>query len=73
MPAKKKCAKGKRPSKAKSGLCVKKRKANPALNKYRRAAQAEGFLVKGSSFKALPKKGSAAYKRIKARYEASKL
>jgi hypothetical protein len=73
MPPKK-CTRGKRlskvePAKGKARKCVKKRKTNPALIKWRKAAQAEGFMVKGE-FKVLPKKGTPEYKRINARYEA---
>lgn len=46
-----------------------RRKANPHLKAWVKAAQAEGFMKKGD-FKPLPKKGSPAYKRIRARYEA---
>jgi len=76
MPAKKPCPKGKRlskdPSKRKKRVCVKKRKVNPALNRWRKAAQAEGFMKAGEGFKPLPKKGTAGYKAIKARAERMK-
>lgn len=65
MPAK--CAKGKRPSKSDKSKCVKKRKSNPALKKWVKAAKAEGYMVKGAGFKPLPKKGTAGYKAIVAR------
>jgi len=74
MPAAKKCAAGKRPSKqaGKKSTCVKKRKASPAFAKWRRAVLAEGYLKPGAAFKPLPKKGTAGYKAIRARYEAAK-
>ena len=45
-----------------------KRKTNTALKNWLKAARAEGFMKKGAGFKPLPKKGSAAYKKIRARY-----
>jgi hypothetical protein len=37
------------------------------MTSFRKAAQAEGYMVKGGAFKPLPKKGTAAYKKIKTR------
>ena len=42
---------------------------SPALSAWRAAAKAEGYLQKGAGFQKLPKKGTAAYERIRARYE----
>jgi len=67
---------GKRLSKApaakRKGVCVKKRKLNPAMSKWMRAAKAEGYMVKGAAFKPLPKKGSAGYLAIMRRVNNSK-
>ena len=41
------------------------------LNKWRKAAQQEGYMQKGN-FKKLPKKGSDAYKRIQRRVNKDK-
>ena len=45
------------------------RKAPASLNKFRRAAQAEGYMKKGGGFRPLPKRGSAPYRAIKKRME----
>lgn len=47
-----------------------KKKGNTALAKWRAAAKAEGYMVKGA-YKPLPKKGTAAYKRILKRYNGT--
>jgi len=44
-------------------------RVNPALKKWVAAAKAEGYLQKGS-FRKMPKKGTAAYNSIRARYES---
>ena len=45
-----------------------KRKANPALKAWIKAARSEGYMKKGTNFKPLPKKGTAAYMKIRAKY-----
>lgn len=57
--------------KNKNGAIVSRKAAaaarsNPALSRWIRAAKAEGYLVEGE-FKPLPKKGTPAHKKIKAR------
>lgn len=46
-----------------------KRKANPALAKWRLAAKKAGYLRAGEGFKPLPKKNSSGYKRIMSIYK----
>jgi len=38
------------------------------LQAWRASAREEGYLKKGAAFKPLPKKGTKAYRKIKARY-----
>ena len=45
------------------------RKANSSLKAWIKASKAEGYMKKGVGFKPLPKKGTAAYKKIRTRYE----
>ena len=45
-----------------------KRKANPALKNWVRAAKSKGYMKSGKDFKPLPKKGTSAYKAIRAVY-----
>ena len=42
----------------------KSRPVHPRMRAFMEAAKAEGFMKKGEKFKPLPKKGTAAYKRI---------
>jgi len=61
--------------KNKQGVLVSAKKSHQAktggLALWTKAAQAEGYLVKGN-FRKLPAKGTAAYERIKARYNMLK-
>lgn len=46
------------------------RRASPALKAWLASCRELGYLQKGEGFKPLPKKGSAAYKEIRALYES---
>jgi hypothetical protein len=42
---------------------------NPALSAWRRACKSLGYTQPGESFKAVPKKGTAAYKKLYKEYK----
>lgn len=44
------------------------RRPTSALSRWVAVARAHGYLKKGASFKPLPKKGTEAYKKLKAAY-----
>lgn len=50
----------------------KKRGNSKALALWRKIAQEQGYLLPGDNFKRLPKKGTAAYNKLKAAYDAAK-
>lgn len=50
----------------------KKRGNTKALALWRKIAQEQGYLIAGDNFQRIPKKGTAAYNRLKAAYDAAK-